>query len=264
MAKAPKAPPAGMHTLWSAVRTGAGDDDDVVPRREPLSALAIVRTGVQLADEHGLAHASMSRIADQLGFTAMALYRHVANKDQLLSLMVDMALDFQHPAQRPVGEPDGAADWRADVESWAHDLLSVFTTHIWLGDVPFMRLDMGPRRMAWFDRGLRALHPSGLGIALRSAFALQLNDFVLSHARLRAHQLRASAEAQERVQDGDVGEHPLAGIVDDVREAFPDAYEAIEAGVFAAEPTPESFAPLFELGLSVLLDGIAQHAAREE
>ena len=35
---------------------------------------------MQLADEQGLAAVTMQAVADRLGVTPMALYRHVANK----------------------------------------------------------------------------------------------------------------------------------------------------------------------------------------
>jgi AcrR family transcriptional regulator len=60
------------------------------PPKEQLSAALIVRTAVALADRHGSEAFSMRRLADELGAAPMALYRHIAHKDELLDHMVDL------------------------------------------------------------------------------------------------------------------------------------------------------------------------------
>jgi AcrR family transcriptional regulator len=60
------------------------------PPKEQLSAALIVRTAVGLADRHGSEAFSMRRLADELGAAPMALYRHIAHKDELLDRMVDV------------------------------------------------------------------------------------------------------------------------------------------------------------------------------
>jgi AcrR family transcriptional regulator len=49
----------------------------------------VVSAALALADEAGLDAVSLRRVADRLGVTPMALYRHVASKDDLLDAMAD-------------------------------------------------------------------------------------------------------------------------------------------------------------------------------
>jgi Bacterial regulatory proteins, tetR family len=56
----------------------------VAQPRAPLSWERVLRAAVALADERGVEAISMRRIAQQLGVVPMALYKHVANKDELL------------------------------------------------------------------------------------------------------------------------------------------------------------------------------------
>lgn len=49
----------------------------------------VVASAIALADEAGLDAVSLRRVADRLGVTPMALYRHVAGKDDLLDEMAD-------------------------------------------------------------------------------------------------------------------------------------------------------------------------------
>ena len=61
-------------------------------KRGPRSGLgvdAVVATAVQLADAEGLAAASMRRVAQALGVTAMSLYTYVPGKGELIDLMLD-------------------------------------------------------------------------------------------------------------------------------------------------------------------------------
>src|SRR6266511_3619466 len=82
--------------------------EETAPAREPLTKERILRAAVALADEVGVESLSMRRLAQELGVVPMALYKHVANKDQLLDGMVDVI----------VGEIDPlvhGADWKSAV-----------------------------------------------------------------------------------------------------------------------------------------------------
>src|SRR5437763_13866566 len=67
-----------------------------------LTRAAIVDTAITLADEEGLDGLSMRHIAERMGVGAMSLYRHVANKDELLALMTD-----EISARNPYPSPEG-------------------------------------------------------------------------------------------------------------------------------------------------------------
>ena len=75
-------------------------------RRKPLSRERILETALALADEQGIDALSMRKLGQQLGYEAMSLYNHVANKDDLLDGMVDLVLaEMEAPARRE-GSPD--------------------------------------------------------------------------------------------------------------------------------------------------------------
>jgi AcrR family transcriptional regulator len=50
----------------------------------------VFRAAVDLADGGGLESLTMRRLADKLGVGAMSLYYYVANKDELVTGMVDL------------------------------------------------------------------------------------------------------------------------------------------------------------------------------
>ncbi|MGH8940838.1 MAG: TetR family transcriptional regulator, partial [Actinomycetes bacterium] len=61
-------------------------------RRAPLSRERVLRAAIALADEAGIESLTMRRLGQELGVEAMSLYRHVANKDDILDGIVDLVL----------------------------------------------------------------------------------------------------------------------------------------------------------------------------
>jgi AcrR family transcriptional regulator len=71
----------------------------------PLSKERVLGAAVALADAQGVEGLSMRKLAQELGVVPMALYKHVANKDELLDAMVDVVVGEIDP-------PAGGTDWK--------------------------------------------------------------------------------------------------------------------------------------------------------
>lgn len=121
-----------------------------------LSRAAIVDAAVAVADAEGLDAVSMQRVARELGFTTMSLYRHVDSKEDLLTLMTDAAV-----SARPAG-PRADGDWRAGIEEWCRELVTQYRGHPWVAYVPQSGPPSGPSGLRWMEAGLRELTASGL------------------------------------------------------------------------------------------------------
>ena len=82
------------------------------PRRARLNRDRVLRAAVALADEAGIEALSMRKLAEELGVVPMALYKHVASKEELLDGMVDIVDRRGRPAcrRRQLEERDPAAD----------------------------------------------------------------------------------------------------------------------------------------------------------
>ena len=61
-------------------------------RPAQIDRSAVLAASLELADEQGLPAVTMQAVADRLGVTPMALYRHVANKADLLDGVVERIL----------------------------------------------------------------------------------------------------------------------------------------------------------------------------
>src|SRR6267143_6978609 len=92
--------------------------------RLPLSRERVLRAAMALADESGIDSLSMRRLGQQLGVEAMSLYNHVANKDDILSGIVDMVVsDFDLPTP--------GAGWKAALRKAAISAHDVLVRHPW-------------------------------------------------------------------------------------------------------------------------------------
>ncbi|MGO9027417.1 MAG: TetR/AcrR family transcriptional regulator [Acidimicrobiales bacterium] len=116
---------------------------------------AIVDAAVHVADEHGLEAMTMGAVAGRLGVTAMALYRHVKNKDALLDLVVERLLtEFPlAPAELP---------WPERLSDMAWQIRGVARRHP--GVFPLLLQRPILTRQAWRTRDsiYRALREAGI------------------------------------------------------------------------------------------------------
>lgn len=107
----------------------------------PLSRAKIATAATRLADAHGLDELSIRKIAKELGVGPMRLYDYVANRSELLDLMVDAV--YAQIAE--AGEEPG---WRATVLAIAHRTRAVALDHEWFADLLGGRPHLGPHALA--------------------------------------------------------------------------------------------------------------------
>ena len=93
-------------------------------RRRPLSRARVLEAAVVLADEIGLEAFSMRALAQRLGVVPMALYKHVANKDELLDGMVDIVFG-------EIESPSADGDWRTALRRRALSAREALKRHRW-------------------------------------------------------------------------------------------------------------------------------------
>src|ERR1700735_5026231 len=110
--------PPSIELAWGLRRDGRRG-----PRRG-LTLEAIVDAGIEVAGAEGVGALSMARIAKRLGVGAMSLYRYVAAKDELLTLMVDTALGPPPPLPAP-------GEWRAGLTAWCDAERDAYRAHPW-------------------------------------------------------------------------------------------------------------------------------------
>jgi AcrR family transcriptional regulator len=122
--------------------------------RTPLTRDRIVRAGLEIADATGVDAVTMRRVAQDLGFEAMSLYRHVADKDDLLNGMLDVVLaEWEHPSDDP--------DWARAVRTSALSVHAALRRHPWAARLLMSGSHLRPVRLDYMDRLLGTLRRAG-------------------------------------------------------------------------------------------------------
>ena len=213
-------------------------DEPQASHRTGLSREAILRAAVELADQEGLDGLSMRKLGEGFGATAMALYRHVANKDDLLDGMVDLVF----------GEIETPRDpgWRAAMRQRAVSMREALRRHPWAVDLMEAR-QPGPANLRYHNAGLACLREEA-GLPIREAIhAYNLMDSYIYGFALQEKTLPGdiAAEAQAR-------HDALAGTDPALAKRFPYLIEVVnELAASGYDYTGQ-----FERGLDVVLDGI--------
>ncbi|MEV4637289.1 TetR/AcrR family transcriptional regulator [Actinoplanes sp. NPDC049548] len=206
------------------------------PGGRGLNRERIVAAAIEIADADGLAALSMARLAERLGSAPMSLYRHVANKDELLAFMLDAA---------PGSPPELPRGWRPGLEAWARALRDVYYAHPWILQVSDGRPPLDPGQLAWLDRGLAALDGTPLSQRDRFEVVTAVLYFVRGEAQIGAILMRGGS-----MED-------YAGLIAHfVRpERLPALAAASDAGIF--RPSADAAESSFAYGLARVLDGVS-------
>ncbi|WP_066288253.1 TetR/AcrR family transcriptional regulator [Arthrobacter sp. B6] len=214
-------------------------------RRTPLNRGRVLEAAVALADGAGLEALSMRRLAEDLGVVPMALYKHVANKDELLDGMVDVIVDEIAPAVP-------GADWKQSVRQRVLSARQALLRHPWARQVLESRTTRTPAVLGYMDEFI--------GMFLAGGFSVDLTHHVMHALGSRmwgftqelfddAGTHRAEAEAQPEVQ---------AAMLQEMGRRYPNILEVAMAarhdnGSVVSHGCDDQFE--FEFALDLLLDG---------
>ncbi|MGW6526915.1 TetR/AcrR family transcriptional regulator [Streptomyces venezuelae] len=190
-------------------------------QREQLSREQIVAEAVRLLDADGLEALSMRKLGTRLDAGATSLYRHVANKDELIELVVDEVY-----GELSVPIATGAAQWRDAAADSARSLRAMILRHPWvasvLGQVGLVHL--GPNVTKMSERMAAVYRTAGFPAAETELALSTVISYVIGMATSEAAYLSLIArsgtterEFAERLK-GDGGSDARADDPGQVRE----------------------------------------------
>jgi len=204
-----------------------------------------LRAAVALADEAGLDSLTMRSLAHELGVVPMALYKHVANKDDLIDGMVDVI----------IGEIDpviAGDDWRSAVRERILSARRALLRHSWARAAIESRTTMTPVVLGYME--------SMIGLFRAGGFSVDL-----THHALHALAGRIWGFTQEVFPDRPPSEAAAvepaaqAGAFEEMAARYPYSHEIAMA--IAHDRTSvvgggcdDQFE--FEFALDILLDGL--------
>lgn len=218
-------------------------------RREPLSRDRVLRAALVRADADGLGAVTMRSLAGDLDVEAMSLYHHIPGKDALLDGLVETVIAEIH------GELEGlvaASDWRDTVRARCLTARSVMLRHPWAPGLIAARPQMPFGAYALYEAVLAALVDGGAG-------------YRIGHRALHALGSMILGFVQEPFTPGAGGTDEADETA--MAERMPHLTAMVAAEFHAASDPALGWCDSqaeFEFTLSLLLDGLAREAAREE
>lgn len=157
--------------------------------RLPLSRERILEAAMELADAGGVDSVSMRRVAQGLGVEAMSLYKHVANKEDLLDGLVELVV-----AEMGVSTP--GTEWKAALRERAYAVRKTLNRHPWASNLIESRRTIGPSRLRHNECMIRILRDAGFSIELAFHSMIALTSYVYGFVILEEGSKR-KGEAKE-------------------------------------------------------------------
>jgi AcrR family transcriptional regulator len=218
-----------------------------------LTRVRIAEAGIDVADREGLAAVSMRRVATTLDVAPMSLYRHVANKDDLVLAMMDALFARSAlPAQRPDG-------WRAPLELQARLQWHTYCKHPWVAQaLSFTRPQATANMLPHTEWALAAIEDLGLGNSTMMYIAVTIFNYV------RGMAINVAAEAEAQLETGVSSEEFLASQAGLIGSLLATGRFPVFANVFADPELDVDLDVLFEFGLQLLFDGLEKFIARRD
>jgi len=166
----------------------------------------ILDAALAIADERGLDAVSMRALADRVGVTPMALYRHVKDKGALLDGMVGRLLSALLP-------PDAAGDlaWGERLDALAHACREVAQRHPWAAHLLFSRPAVTAEAVRAVDVIYLALIEAGVPESEVPRLERLISTFVLGFAASEASGRFTPGTLDPRSRRGQLPDSELPG-----------------------------------------------------
>ena len=212
--------------------------------RHRLSRERVLRTAIRRADQGGLEALSMRTLAEELEVAPMALYRHVANKDDLIDAMIDVIFS-------EIGLPSGGADWKTAMRQRAVSLRDVLARHRWAIGLMESRRSPGPANLRHHDAVIGRLRAAGFDVGMAAHAYSLLDSYIYGFALTKMNLPFETAEQVADVAQSMLEPFPV--------NEYPNLVEFLSEHVM--QPGYD-YGDEFAYGLELILDGLETASER--
>ena len=218
------------------------------PARAPLTREGIVDAAMRVLAREGADGLSMRRVAEELGTGPASLYWHVANKDELVNLLIDrVASEIEMP-------PPDPAHWQRQLKDWMVQARQVFRRYPGVAGLTLGRIPVGPNLVRWNEWLLALLRGAGIPDRI-AAYAGDLGGLYLGATAYEEGLPLPSPTGQPLTPD------QLVAMFRSYYESLPpDQFPNVHATLdelFSGGPDER-----FELGLDIIIRGLASYIQR--
>lgn len=165
------------------------------PRDERLSREVVVNAAIQIARRDGLQSLSMRRLAEELGVSTMAAYRHVASKDTLVDDVLEAIVETV-----PLEVTGGT--WQEQVEELAVRSYRIFLEVPGITEHLHGRALVRPAVVRWLEALTLPLVEAGVPVAPRAGFTASIVWLLRGATRLSGEWAATITALEEVAADG--------------------------------------------------------------
>jgi AcrR family transcriptional regulator len=207
-------------------------------QREPLTRERVLHAAFKLADQGGLESMSMRKLGQELGVEAMAVYYHIANKEQVLDGIVDLVFG-------EIDLPAVGADWKSAMRRRAISVRDALSRHRWAIGLMESRTHPGPANLRHHDAVIGCLLAAGFDMAMAAHAYSLLDSYIYGFALTKMN------------LPFDTGDE-VAELARSMLEPFPlDEYPNLVAFITEHAMKPGyDYGDEFDYGLALILDGL--------
>jgi len=238
---------------WAESRSGGGGRAALSPYtglapRRALDQLSILGEAISFIDEHGVQNLTMRRLGSRLGVEAMALYRYVPGREQLLDGVVEVVMDELYTDTMQAA--DISATWTEYLQRMAHGVRKLALAHPQVFPLVATRPPSAPwlrpplRSLRWVEAFLSGLEHHGFEGASSVTVYRAFSTFLLGHLLLETSTLGGEMglsveDDTEFIESNDLNNYP-------------------KVTRYSAELSRDAYEDEFEESLEDLLDRLAQ------
>lgn len=213
-----------------------GDGLDAWPPRRALDQLSILHEAVRFIDEHGVQHLTMRRLGSRLGVEAMALYRYIPGREQLLDGVVEVVMDELYTDT--MRQADQSATWPEYLQRMAHGVRRLALTHPQVFPLVATRPPAAPwlrpplRSLRWVEAFMEGLVQHGFDGRASVTVYRAFSTFLLGHLLLETSTLGGEMGLSEEddtefIESNNLDNYPLVTRFSDAlsANAYKDEFE---------------------------------------
>jgi AcrR family transcriptional regulator len=184
--------------------------------RRPLGRDQILREAVRLIDAEGRERLTMRRLGSELGVEAMALYRYIPGREQLLDGVVEYVMNELYH-QTMTDELPGS--WQEYLQRMAHGVRAICTAHPRVFPLVATRPPAAPwlrpplRSLRWVEGFLASLQRFGFSDDKSVHIYRAFSTFLLGHLLLESATVDVDADVSleddiEFFETNDLSQYP--------------------------------------------------------
>jgi AcrR family transcriptional regulator len=207
--------------------------------REPLSRERILQSALAIADDQGLPALTMRQLGKRLDVEAMSLYNHIANKDEILTGILNLVME-------EIALPARDVPWNEAIRASAISAYRTLLQHPWACRLMMERDRPSPARLLWMETILGTLRRNGFSVEM-THHAYHALDSHITGFTLWLTNLPARGEALVEMATSARERIPV--------ETFPWTIEHIDYHI-SPPPAEEYTGDEFEFGLDLILEGL--------